>query len=80
MRKAMILSVVAGALALAGCQSEEADQVEDTAEAQAEQLEEAGMDEQADVVEEQGEEAANTMDDDGELAPSETGMGDTQEQ
>ena len=36
------------------------------------------MEEKADVVEEMGEEKANAMDDNGEIAPSETGVGDTQ--
>src|SRR3546814_8734495 len=36
------------------------------------------MENKADVVEEQGEEKANAMDDNGEIAPSESGVGDTQ--
>jgi len=36
------------------------------------------MEQKADVVEEQGEEKANAMDDKGEIAPSESGVGDTQ--
>ena len=36
------------------------------------------MEQEADIVEEKGEEKANAMDDNGEIAPSETGVGDTQ--
>jgi uncharacterized protein (UPF0335 family) len=36
------------------------------------------MENKADRVEEMGEEKANAMDDNGEVAPSETGVGDTQ--
>ncbi len=36
------------------------------------------MEQKADVVEEQGEEKANAMDDNGEIAPSESGVGNTQ--
>src|SRR3546814_12788398 len=36
------------------------------------------MENKADVVEEMGEEKANAMDDNGEIAPSESGVGDTQ--
>lgn len=36
------------------------------------------MEDKADAVEEMGEEKANAMDDNGEIAPSETGVGDTQ--
>jgi hypothetical protein len=89
--KKMIFTTVAAsaALALGACQSPEADAVEDAAEAEAEAIDEMADDAtteaaeeqlemQADMVEEQGEEAANAMDDDGEIAPSETGIGDTQ--
>jgi hypothetical protein len=79
MRRFTTIAVGAVALALAGCQSEQADQVEDAAEDKADQLDAAGADEQADIVEEQGEEAANKIDDDGEIAPSESGVGDTQQ-
>jgi hypothetical protein len=79
MRGIATAAIGALALALAGCQSEQADQVEDAAEDRADQLDAAGADEQADIVEEQGEEAANKMDDDGEIAPSESGVGDTQQ-
>ncbi len=90
MRKSMIISTVAAAtLALAACQSPEADAVEDNAEAQADAIDdmadqapteaqEDALENKADMVEEQGEEAANKMDDNGEIAPSETGVGDTQ--
>lgn len=79
MRKFATIAMTAMALGLAGCQSEQADTVEDAAEDRADQLDAAGADEQADVVEEQGEEAANKIDDDGEIAPSESGVGDTQQ-
>lgn len=89
MRNILATPIAVGLFALAACQSEQADQVEDTAEAQAERIDEAAdqapteqqeekLENQADVVEEQGEEAANKMDDAGEVAPSETGVGDTQ--
>ncbi len=78
MRKITSVALMLGALSLAACQSEQADQVEDTAEAQAEQIDEMAdqapteaqeeaLENKADVVEEQGEEAANKMDDDGDL-------------
>lgn len=90
MRKTILMTAVAtAALALAGCQSPEADAVEDNAEAQAEAIDdmadnaptqagEEALENQADAVEEMGEEKANAMDDNGEIAPSETGVGDTQ--
>lgn len=75
------VALVAG-LGLSACQSEQADQVEDAAEDQAEAIDDqadmAGnemvedtLEDQADAVEAQGEEAADAMDDDGEVAPSE---------
>jgi hypothetical protein len=90
MRKTLFAATaLAGALALAACQSEQADQVEDAAEANAEMLDEAAdaapteamednLEAAADVAEEKGEENANALDDNGEIAPSETGVGDTQ--
>ncbi len=89
MRKFAITLTVASALALGACQSPEADRVEDQAEAQAEAIDaqadampegpaKEAMEKKADIVEEQGEEKANAIDDNGEIAPSETGIGDTQ--
>ena len=90
MKKMIFASTAAvAALTLSACQSEEADAVEDAGEERAEQLDERAdetdnevmedqLEQQADMVEEQAEEQANAMDDDGEIAPSETGMGDTQ--
>jgi hypothetical protein len=90
MRKTILMTAVAtAALALAGCQSKEADAVEDNAAAQAEVIDdmadnatneatEEALENKADKVEEMGEEKANAMDDNGEIAPSETGIGDTQ--
>ncbi len=62
MRKMFITLAATSALALGACQSPAADKVEDQAEAQAD-----AIDDQADA-----------MDDNGEIAPSETGVGDTQ--
>ena len=87
MRKILLAPIAVSLFALAACQSEKADQVEDKAEAQADRLNEAAdqatteqqeerLEHKADVVEEKGEEAANRMDDNGEVAPSE--VGDTQ--
>lgn len=81
--------VAAFALSLGACQSQEADKIEDAAENRAEAIDdmadnatneaqEDALERKADIVEEQGEEAANQKDDDGEIAPSETGVGDTQ--
>lgn len=89
MRKVLITLAATTALALGACQSPAADKVEDNAEAQAEAIDEQAdampegaakeaMENKADVVEEMGEEKANAMDDNGEIAPSETGVGDTQ--
>ncbi|NNC73464.1 MAG: hypothetical protein HKN78_11405 [Sphingomonadaceae bacterium] len=90
MKKYVFTALAAGsALALGACQSERADEVEDAAEAEAEALDEMAdeatseaaeesLEREADMVEEMGEERANAMDDDGEIAPSETGIGDTQ--
>ena len=89
--KKMIFTTAALSIALAvsACQSPEADAVEDDAEAQADEIDEMAddatneatedsLENQADMIEEKGEEAANRMDDNGEIAPSETGVGDTQ--
>ncbi len=89
MRKFYISLATASALALGACQSPAADKVEDNAEAQAEAIDnqadampdgpaKEAMENKADRVEEMGEEKANAMDDNGEIAPSETGVGDTQ--
>ena len=90
MRKMIIALTAASALALGACQSKEADKVEDQAEAQADVIDaqadampegpaKEAMETKADVVEEKGEEKANAMDDNGEIAPSESGMGETQQ-
>jgi hypothetical protein len=89
MRKIIITLSAASALALGACQSPQADKVEDQAEAQADAIDaqadampegpaQDAMEDKADKVEEMGEEKANQMDDNGEIAPSESGMGDTQ--
>lgn len=89
MRKFAIILTAASALALGACQSPAADKVEDQAEAQADAIDnqadalpegaaQDALENKADVVEEQGEEKANAMDDNGEIAPSESGVGDTQ--
>ena len=88
MRKMFITLAATSALALGACQSPAADKVEDQAEAQADVIDDQAdampegpakeaMENKADVVEEMGEEKANAMDDNGEIAPSETGVGDT---
>lgn len=88
MRKFLVTPFAIGLLALAACQSEQADNTEDAAENRADQIDEMAdkapteqqedaLENKADRVEEQGEEAANKMDDNGEIAPSETGVGDT---
>lgn len=90
MRKFLVTPLAIGLLSLAACQSEQADTTEDAAENRAEQIDqmadqapteqqEEALENKADRVEEQGEEAANKMDDDGEIAPSESGVGDTQQ-
>jgi hypothetical protein len=83
MRKQILTGVAAiGLISLGACQSEQADQVEEQAEAEADTLEnmadeaptkaqENALDNQADAVEAAGEEKANAMDDNGEIAPSE---------
>lgn len=89
MRKMFITLAATSALALGACQSPEADKVEDQAEAQADVIDaqadampegpaKEAMENKADVVEEKGEEKANAMDDNGEIAPSESGIGETQ--
>lgn len=90
MKRTIILPAIAAlSFAVAACQSKEADQIEDAAENRAEAIDamadkapteaqEEALENKADVVEEQGEEAANAKDDNGEIAPSETGVGDTQ--
>ena len=52
--------------------------IDDQADAMPEGAAKEAMENKADVVEEMGEEKANAMDDNGEIAPSETGVGDTQ--
>ncbi|WAC22297.1 hypothetical protein [Blastomonas sp. SL216] len=83
MRKLILTSVASiGLISLGACQSEQADKVEDQAEAEADALEnmadeapteaqEDALENQADAVEAAGEEKANAMDDNGEIAPSE---------
>lgn len=89
MKKLIVTLAATSALALGACQSKEADRVEDQAEAKAEAIDaqadampagpaKEAMENKADIVEEQGEEKANAMDDNGEIAPSESGVGDTQ--
>ena len=89
MRKMFIALAATSALALGACQSPAADKVEDQAEAQADAIDDQAdampegpakeaMEDKADAVEAAGEEKANAMDDKGEIAPSETGIGDTQ--
>ncbi|MGE0776267.1 MAG: hypothetical protein AB7G25_09025 [Sphingomonadaceae bacterium] len=91
MKKSMALPLAAAlGLMVTACQSPEADAIEDAAENRAEAIDnmadyapteaqEEALENRADMVEEQGEEAANARDDDGEIAPSETGIGDTQQ-
>lgn len=81
MRKHIIMGLATVSLmSLAACQSEQADQVEDNAEAQADAIEEMAdeapteaqedaLDAQADAVEEQGERDAEMVDD-GMMAPA----------
>lgn len=81
MRKFMITGIAsAGLLSLAACQSEQADTVEDNAEAQADSLEqmadeapteaqEKALDAQADSVEAQGKADAEKVDN-GTMAPA----------
>ncbi|KTE22391.1 hypothetical protein ATE67_00050 [Sphingopyxis sp. H050] len=87
MRKTIIALTAASALALGACQSKEADQVEDTAEAQADAIDaqadampegpaKEATEAKADAVEAAGEEKANAMDDNGEIAPSEVAPAD----
>ncbi len=83
MRKLILTSIASvGLISLGACQSEQADKVEDQAEAEADALEnmadeapteaqEDALENQADAVEAAGEEKANAMDDNGEIAPSE---------
>lgn len=83
MKKFVISSLVAaGALMVAGCQSEQADTVEDTADAQADAIEEMAdeaptemqedaLDDKADAVEAQGEADAARVDN-GVVAPADT--------
>jgi hypothetical protein len=90
MRKLLLIPTVAAAmLALAACQSPEADTVEDSAEAEADgidemadeaptEAQEKGLENKADMVEEKGEETADSMDDNRETAPSETRSSDPQ--
>lgn len=90
MKKAIVLSAIAAlSFSVTACQSKQADQIEDAAENRAEAIDnmaehapteaqEDALHNKADVVEEKGEEAANAKDDNGEIAPSETGVGDTQ--
>jgi protein involved in sex pheromone biosynthesis len=87
MRKTIIALTAASALALGACQSKEADQVEDAAEAQADAIDaqadampegpaKEATEAKADAVEAAGEEKANAMDDNGEIAPSEVAPAD----
>ena len=84
MRKMFTALAATSALAVAACQSPEADRVEDQAEAQADAIDaradampegpaKEAMEDKADAVEAAGEEKANAMDDNGEIAPSEVG-------
>ena len=78
MRKIALTLTAASALALGACQSPAADSVEDQADTMPDGPAKEAMENKADRVEEMGEEKANAMDDNGEVAPSETGVGDTQ--
>ena len=61
--RAFILSLaLTFTVGLVGCQSEEADAIEDQGEAIDEAYEDAGMDETGDAIEEQYEEAADQVD------------------
>lgn len=85
MRKFMLISVAAAAaLGLAGCQSKEADNIEEAAEANAQvvedmadnatnEMQEDALENKADAIRDKGEEDANKKDDNGEIAPSEVG-------
>ncbi|MBL9069069.1 MAG: hypothetical protein JNM03_03680 [Sphingopyxis sp.] len=84
MRKTIIALTAASALALGACQSKQADQVEDQAEAKADAIDaqadampegpaKEATEARADAVEAAGEEKANAIDDKGEIAPSEVG-------
>lgn len=88
MRKLIFTGIASiGLLSLAACQSEQAEQVEDQAEAEAERLEdmadqaptdaqEDALDAQAEAVEDAGERRADQIDDN-EMAPN-TGMAPNQ--
>jgi uncharacterized membrane protein YqiK len=89
MRKIITMLAASSAFALAACQSPQADKVEDQAEAQADAIDaqadampegpaKEATEAKADQVEALGEEKANAIDDKGEIAPSETGVTDTQ--
>jgi len=80
----MISAVAAAALSLAGCQSKEADNIEEASEANAQvyedmadnatnEMQEDALENKADAIKAQGEEDANNKDDNGEIAPSEVG-------
>ena len=56
----------------------QADAIDDQADMATSEAQEEMLENKADTVEEMGEEKANAMDDNGEIAPSETGIGDTQ--
>ena len=84
MRKMFITLAATSALALGACQSKQADQVEDQAEAKADAIDaqadampegpaKEATEARADAVEAAGEEKANAIDDKGEIAPSEVG-------
>ena len=84
MRKTIIALTAASALALGACQSKQADQVEDQAEAKADAIDaqadampegpaKEATEARADAVEAAGEDKANAIDDKGEIAPSEVG-------
>ena len=85
MRKMMMISAMAAtALSLAGCQSKEADNIEEASEANAQvyedmadnatnETQEDALENKADAITAKGEEDANNKDDNGEIAPSEVG-------
>ncbi|PAP77564.1 hypothetical protein [Rubrivirga marina] len=62
MRAFILTLALAAPLALVGCQSEEADAIEDQGEAIDEAYEDAGMDDTGDAIEEQYDEAAEEVD------------------
>ncbi len=62
MRTFILALALATPLVLTGCQSEQADAVEDRGEAIDEAYEDAGMDETGDAIEEQYEDAADAID------------------